>query len=48
MDLENPLYSLRSGRLARPARWSCTFETARRREQVGERLATALGGLIAD
>jgi integrase len=24
------------------------FETARRREQVGERLATALGGLIAE
>ena len=24
------------------------FETARRREQVGERLASALGGLIAD
>jgi hypothetical protein len=24
------------------------FETARRRKQVGERLASALGGLIAD
>jgi hypothetical protein len=24
------------------------FETARRREQIGERLAVALGGLIVD